>query len=260
MSASHLVLESPALISVHPISFWMPLGINSSVCSTLLCILPVVIARISYIIWPILLIMLANAGFLIFNIALVYIVPIVWMPLQVSLPATCFAWLALRMQYSSLSISQVKVFSSSRFNIVACSTFSKSLWKRIQGFISIASSLTFGAFADFTQGTQAVGFSSVRPEELPCSGFVLVTARTKLQWVRLLWTWIDFQIFNRLRAQYFKIKCALDNVLRYTCLHSLGQLLAITAPAITSSAGPNTYSNVPQVYQTRFTSKVTPTF
>jgi hypothetical protein len=44
-----------------------------------------------------------------------------------------------------------------------------------------------------------------------------------------------------LSIQIVKIECALREVLGYTGIHNLGQLLVITAPAITSSAGPNTY-------------------
>lgn len=249
MRACRLLLESSTFIGMRPISFWMFLRVNFSSLSTLLHILPIVISSVSRAVLCVQTIIITNTGFMILSIFLIHIAPIPGFLCQISLPSCRFTWLAFRMQRPLFSISQIKVLSSSRLNSLACSALSKSLRRSIQGFFSITPNLAFRAFAYFAQCCQVIRFGLVGPKELFGSRLMLVTASTKLQWVRLLWGWIDLtsQISNRLHAQCIKIKRALGYILRYSSIHSLGHSLLSRPPVIAVTRGTN-HIQLPQVY------------
>jgi hypothetical protein len=176
-----------------------------------------IISCISFAFFCMLLIIFTDTQFLAFRVPLVHIVPIAWFLCQIPLPTLCFAWLALGMQSTQLSISQIKVFDGSGLVFVTCSTFSKSLWRCVQSFFPIASRFTFRAFAFLTQGCQKVRLAFIGPEELLSCRFVRIASMAKLQMMGLL----------------------LRGVFGYDVIHNGNQLSVITPPVVSATRGQN---------------------
>ena len=170
--ATYAFSARTALRVVRTVDFWMQSIILSSVLLALFSVFMI----ISF-----------DSLTMILNIIFIVLTPIAWLLCQVSLPSFCFARLALRVQSASLSVSQIKVFSSSGLDCIACSAFPKSFWRCVQSFFSIAPSLTFRALALFAQRCQTIRFAFIRVKLCSC-WLIFITSRTKLQRVGLfLW-------------------------------------------------------------------------
>ena len=106
--------------------------------------------------------------------------------------------------------------------------------------------------AIFTGSTKSILSTGVFPKVFKCKVLFACRAalfRGCLNYMRIFMC----GMFVWLCAQCFKIKCALRQILRYTVLHSLGELLAITPPVVSATRGQN-HVQLPRHYNMSQTS------